>query len=119
MKTIPASRNEAFGFYGTVETMGLEPRTAWDLALRQICDAIGCSAEGARDFLDSKLGRHFADEVGNHLAGDCGLAEAISRSVATHQSWRIDRHTARAEGIPFGLPYLAGWVAHFDILEEA
>jgi hypothetical protein len=119
MKTIPASRNEAFGFYGTVETMGLEPGTAWGLALRQICEATGGTVEGVRDFLDSKLGRHFADEVGNQLSGSDRLAEAISRSVAVHQRWRIDRRTARTEGIPLGLPYLAGWVAHFDILEEA
>jgi hypothetical protein len=32
--------------------------------------------------------------------------------------WRIDRRTEREEGIPRGLPYLTGWVTHFQILDE-
>jgi hypothetical protein len=32
--------------------------------------------------------------------------------------WHIDRRTSRDEGIPVGLPYLTGWVAHFGILGE-
>ena len=32
--------------------------------------------------------------------------------------WRIDRSTNRDEGIPAGLPYLTGWVTHFQILDE-
>jgi hypothetical protein len=32
--------------------------------------------------------------------------------------WRIDRRTYREEGIPAGLPYLTGWVTHFQILDE-
>ena len=32
--------------------------------------------------------------------------------------WRIDRKTSREEGIPHGLPYLTGWVTHFQILDE-
>ena len=47
-----------------------------------------------------------------------GLEEAIEAAVARWMGWRIDRRTNREEGIPAGLPYLTGWVTHFQILDE-
>ena len=74
------------------------------------------SAEAVRDFLDSRHGRHFADDVVSGLAkaGHEHLEEAIGR----WQDWRIGRRTFRDEGIRAGLPYLTGRVTHFGILGE-
>jgi hypothetical protein len=33
--------------------------------MQAIMAATGCSADAVRDFLDSRHGRHFADDVGN------------------------------------------------------
>jgi hypothetical protein len=43
----------------------------------------------------------------------------IRAAIDVHQNWRIDRATERRDGIPAGLPFLTGWVAHFEILDAA
>ncbi len=116
--TILSTRNEAWGFFGTMQTGGRDPRQSWQIAFPLIVDATGCSPEGVRGFLDSRHGRHFADEVANQLATGLALGPAIEAAIARYQGWRIDRRTQREEGIPAGLPYLTGWVAHFAILDE-
>ena len=76
------------------------------------------SPEGVRDFLDFRHGRHFADDVANGLCTGAPLATAIDTAIACWMGWRITRRPSRDEGIPRGLPYLTGWVAHFQILDE-
>jgi isocitrate dehydrogenase len=71
-----------------------------------------------RDFLDSRHGRHFADDVANGLCTGEPLAAAIDATIARWMGWRIDRKTSRDEGIPVGLPYLTGRVTHVQILDE-
>jgi hypothetical protein len=73
-----------------------------------------------RDFLDSRHGRHFADDVVSELAkaGPEHLEAAIEATIGRWQGWRIGRRTFRDEGIPAGLPYMTGWVTHFGILGE-
>jgi hypothetical protein len=71
---------------------------------------------GIRDFLDSRIGRHFADDVVGAL--QCGAADtetAITSVIRKWQGWRISRQIQRDDGIPTGLPYLTGWVQHFAI----
>jgi hypothetical protein len=72
-----------------------------------------------RDFLDSRHGRHFADDVANGLAKGWMLEAAIDAAVARWMGWSIGRRTARETGIPRGLPYLMGLATHFQILAEA
>jgi hypothetical protein len=115
--TLP-TRNEAFGFYGTMACTGHDAGKAWAIAAPLIVAATSCSPEGARGFLDSTHGRHFADEVTNQMARHLSLETAIRAAIDTHQNWRIDRRTSRQHGIPAGLPYLTGWAAQFDVLEE-
>jgi len=76
------------------------------------------SPEGVRDFLDSRHGRHFADDVANELFKGETLKVAIDAAIARWRGWRIDRKTSRDEGIPRRLPCLTGWVTHFQILDE-
>jgi hypothetical protein len=117
------SRNEDYGFFRTLTVCPERDRRSaevWNLASRLIAEAIGASSEdemiGIRDFLDSRMGRHFADDVvGNMTSCNIGLEAAIAAAIRRWQDWRIDRATERLEGIPAGLPYLTGWVQHFAV----
>ena len=105
--TILPTENEAWGFWGT---MGARAAVAWPIAFTAIHDATGTDAASVRAFLDSRHGRHFADEVSNHLHTGAALPDAIARAAATWMGWRIGRRTSRETGIPAGLPYLTGFV---------
>jgi hypothetical protein len=124
--TTPAilpSRNPDHGFFGTLTTCPQRDRRSvevWVLASTLIATAIRANSEdemfGIRDFLDSRMGRHFADDVVSNMVGcsiDCETA--INSAIRTWQDWRISRQTERCEGIPAGLPYLTGWVQHFAV----
>ena len=58
------------------------------------------SPEGVRDFLDSRHGRHFADDVASELWNGRDARGGDRRGVARWMGWRIDRRTSRDEGIP-------------------
>ena len=62
--TIPQTQNREWGFFGTMAHHA-DPERAWDIALAFIAGTTGCSADATRAFLDSRHGRHFADEVSN------------------------------------------------------
>ena len=115
--TLP-TRNEDWGFFGTMASLDADAPQAWTIASTLVAAATGASPAGVRDFLDSRHGRHFADDVGNGLLDGCDLHAAIERAVARWQGWRIGRQTSRDTGIPAGLPYLTGFVTHFQILDE-
>jgi hypothetical protein len=119
--TILPTRNEAWGFFGTIQRSGADPMQSWNSASAMIAAETDASPEGVRDFLDSRHGRHFADDVLSALADlePHRLEEAIEAAVFRWQGWRISRRTFRDEGIPAGLPHLTGWVTHFSILAEA
>ena len=116
-------RNEGYGFFGTMTRCAERDRRSaevWVLASQLIAQAIHADSEdemiGIRDFLDSRMGRHFADDVVGNLTGcNIGLEAAISSAIRRWQGWRIDRQTEREHGIPAGLPYLTGWVQHFAV----
>lgn len=110
--------NPAWGFWGTIAHHD-EPGQAWPIAMRAVRLATGCPEAAVRDFLDSRHGRHFADDVASGLGAGLALAAAIDAAVARWMGWKIDRHTARETGIPRGLPYLTGFVTHFEILADA
>lgn len=112
------TRNEAWGFFGTLSQADIDAHEGWTAASAMIACATHASPEGVRDFLDSRHGRHFADEVVGLALGGAGLAEAIDAAIDRWMGWRIGRRTSRETGIPAGLPYLTGFVTHYQILDQ-
>ena len=115
-QTIPASQNELWGFFGT---MNDEAAAAWPLAMTAISNATSQPLESVRVFLDSRHGRHFADDVHNQLHAGKTLADAINAATQQWMDWTIGRQTAKDYGIPRGLPYLVGFVIHCEIVDES
>ena len=113
---IPATQNDTWGFYGT---MNEQAEAAWPLAMTAISDATCQPLESVRTFLDSRHGRHFADDVQNGLYIGATLAETINAATQRWMGWTIGRSTSKQFGIPKGLPYLTGFVIHCEIIEES
>ena len=111
---IPAPTVTDFGFFGT---MGEQAEAAWPLAMTAISDATGQPLESVRTFLDSRHGRHFADDVQNGLYTGATLADAINAATQRWMGWTIGRSTSKQYGIPKGMPYLTGFVIHCEITE--
>ena len=114
--TIPVTQNEAWGFWGSMNERA-EP--AWPIAMTAISDATYQPLESVRAFLDSRHGRHFADDVLNELHAGANLKDAIHAATERWMGWTIGRQTSKQYGIPKGLPYLTGFVIHCEIVEEA
>ena len=72
-----------------------------------------------RDFLDSRHGRHFADDVHNGIHAGLDLTEAIEAAITRWMGWTINRETSREIAMPKGLPYLKGFVLYFSLLAQA
>jgi hypothetical protein len=116
--TILPTRNEAWGFFGIMKLAGTDPMQSWNAASAMIAAESEAAPEGIRDFLDSRHGRHFADDVANELWKGETLKVAIDAAIARWMGWRIDRGTSRETGVPKGLPYLTGIANHFAIMAE-
>ncbi len=114
-QTIPTTTNESWGFWGT---MNEHAATAWPMAMTAVADATGEDFDNVRAFLDSRYGRHYADEVHNGLFDGKALKEAIDAATQKWMGWTIGRQTSKDYGIPRGLPYLTGFVIHCAILDE-
>ena len=113
---IPATQNDAWGFWGA---MNEQANAAWPLAMTAISQATGESLDAVRIFLDSRHGRHFADDVQNGLYDGASLTDAIHAATGRWMGWTIGRQTSKQYGIPAGLPYLTGFVIHCAIIDEA
>lgn len=110
--------NEAWGFFGTAGGF-TDAQAAWTIAFPAVAIATGGSAEGVRDFLDSRHGRHLADDVANGIHSGLDLKAAIDAAITRWMGWTINRATSRDHGIPVGLPYLTGFVGLYEILADA
>ena len=119
---IPPTNNSTWGFHGTIAAHA-DAGTAWPLAMTAIADATGCTPDEVHAFLDSRYGRHFADDVLNGLTEHQPLADAIAAAIAAAtrkwMGWTVGRAAARENGIPRGLPYLSGLVIHAAIEADA
>ena len=111
------TNNTAWGFWGTIAHRA-DPATAWPIAMGAIVSATGCEEFAVRDFLDSRHGRHFADDVANELFDGRDLQSATAAAVDRWMSWTIGRRLSRETGIPRGLPHLLGFVMDCEIMGE-
>lgn len=109
--------NPAWSFFGTIRHHA-DLEEAWPLALEAVSEATGCPGWAVRDSLDSRNGRHFADDVSNGLFAELSLPDAIEAAVTRWMGWSIGRRTARETDIPQGLPYLTGFVTHFEVMAD-
>ena len=115
---LPRTRNEGWGFYGTMKD---HAAAAWPLAMLAIRQATEESLEDVRAFLDSRWGRHFADEVHNGLHRGESLQEAIDGASRRWMEWKVGSRQAAQYGVPKGMAYLLAMVVHAGIqadLEE-
>src|SRR5947207_12014482 len=94
-----SSNNQLWGFYGSIRHHA-DPATAWPFGMRAISDRTGCSATAARDFLDSRHGRHFADDVANGIVKGLDVSHAIEAAIDRWEGGSIDRRLSEATGIP-------------------
>jgi hypothetical protein len=115
---IPTSENQSWGFFGTI-AQHADAEAAWPQAMTTVADTTGCTPDEVRAFLDSRHGRHFADDVANALLEHLPLADAIVAATRKWMGWTINRAAARDIGIPQGLPYLTGYVMHAAIEADA
>ena len=65
----------------------------------------GLDAGTVATFLDTRHGRHFADDVVNEFAAGKAIAEAIEAATVRWMAWRISPRTAHETDILRGLPY--------------
>ena len=112
---IPSTHNEGWGFWGT---MNEHASIAWPLAMHAIATTTGEDFDTVRAFLDSRYGRHFADEVHNGLYDGKAIEDAIDAATQKWMGWTIGRQTSKDYGIPRGLPYLTGFVIQSGIDAE-
>jgi hypothetical protein len=117
MTNLPTN-NTAWGFWGTI-THHADPAAGWPIAMQAIVSSSGCTDFAVRDFLDSRHGRYFANDVANGLFEGRTLPTAISAAVDRWMTWTIGRRLSRETGIPRGLPYLVGFVTDCEIMAEA
>jgi hypothetical protein len=107
MNAILPTENKAWGFWGTTGAHAVE---TWPSALAAIQQATRTEPETVRAFLDSRHGRHFADDVLDAIAGGATVESAIAVATTRWMTWRISHRTSCETGIPAGLPYLTGFV---------
>ena len=105
---MPATRNEGWGFYGTMKERAAE---AWPLAMTAVSKAV-------RLFLDSSFGRHFADDFCNALHRGQALADAIDFTAALWMQRKSNGRLSEIYGIPRGLPHLTAFVTACEIADE-
>lgn len=120
--TMTKSRNEAWGFFGTMgHVAGLDQAAAFAAAVELIVEASSLDANEARAFLDSRMGRHFADEVLNAMGPDyTNLRAAIAATVNTWMNRtvrRIKNHPG-LDRAALGLPHLVAYAIAAEIAEE-
>lgn len=104
------SRNPSRGFYGTVTQAGMDARLAWPMAIRHLMAATGERVQTVVHFLDSPMGRQFADSVVDMTAQCASLEIATQCVVAQWMGWRVDPLTRRVHHLPAEVPYLIGWM---------
>lgn len=113
---IPTTTNEGWGFFGA---LGTQAQTAWPLAIKTIAKVTGGEElESIAAFLDSRHGRHFADDVQNKLHDQHPLPQALKLAAQQWMGWKFGSKDSEYYGIPRGTPHLIGFVRYCGITAE-
>lgn len=102
-----APRNPLGGFWAAMKQ---DAAMAWPRALSAIAEAAATDFDTARRFLDSRWGRHFADDVLCQMRRGVSMPRAISGAIECWMTWEINPYTAQVYELPRGLPYLLGFL---------
>ncbi|ULJ69300.1 hypothetical protein MIS45_11270 [Wielerella bovis] len=111
---IPHTQNETYGFYGTCAIVGLNAQSLWDIAIQQIHQATQEHLEDIAIFLDSRHGRHFADDVVCLIRNDKTAHTAIYETVQKWQTWQLGS-AVKGMGLPTNTPYLNGLIMMLSV----
>lgn len=90
MDTVLATNNETWGFWGTTERNGYPVELAWEAASRFLAARFELSAVRTRDLLDSRFGRHLADDLsfaGADLTAEIITAHLEARFSPERRDW--------------------------------
>ena len=90
-KSIPATRTKPGDFWHDER----QRRSSWPIAMTAISDATNQPLESVRLFLDSRHGRHFADDVLNEMLRGHTIQQAIDAAVTRWMGWTIGRQTSK------------------------
>ena len=116
------TRNEGYGFAGTVDTRRMSGDQHWNKAMDAIIPHItklGGTSEDARNFLDGKYGRHFADQVNGGKVGGLSHKEvsnqtSFGRPNEKGSMWHATmREAINNRSLFNGRPNFAAQVARF------
>jgi hypothetical protein len=116
MRRILPTENRDWGFWGTMREHAAD---AWPIAFTCILEATETEPDAVRAILDSRQGRHFADDVHDRMERGASLADAITKATSQWMAWRITASTSRDAGIPIRLPYLTSFVINEGLAFEA
>lgn len=99
--SVLATQNKGYGFWCGMysEGPGMADR-AWPLASTAIAESTGEDADSVRAFLDSNLGRHFADSVRDRLM----LGDRLTDAIETVTERWMHRHLSRVRRAELCIP---------------
>lgn len=110
MKDVLETQNESYGFYGTMLNDAAKNNwsieKAWELASNKLLDNTPGNAKKIRAFLDSRSGRHFADDVHNGLHSGKDLKGAIDYAIEKWKGWKAPKDIIRQYKLAQGTNYL-------------
>ena len=87
------TENQEWGFYGTWSRneSGIDVGWAWNMAVTAITENSERTQEYARDFLDSRMGRHLADAMSEAVKyRGYSLEQALRSGVEAFIQWYED-----------------------------
>jgi hypothetical protein len=91
------TENPEWGFYGTMAQTGHPaPAEAFDTAVKRISAATGEDPLHVARFLDSRRGRHFADDVHGFTNKGLSFEASLGATIGRYLSWN-----SRAAGIDY------------------
>jgi len=82
--------NERWGFWGTSKQNGYDAKLTWDTACSFLAKHFDLTAEQCRTLLDSRFGRHLADDL-SFIEGGNGIANGPTsdKAIIKHLEMRI------------------------------